>query len=194
MSYDVQTVSVLGGEVRVKVVAKDASGAIIPNTPVAIALSGLAGSRVSLSDSTLTTNSKGEAEFTVKVAEGAYDANLIKNGITFAVVGNNLNNGDRIQQTGTIQVAIPKDSVNLRLTADKKELEFGKSYQVQVAVKDELGANTGYPVNLTLNQEAYDAGIRLSADSVVTTANGQVPVTIIIPKKFQAQLSKLYLI
>lgn len=183
LSYDVQTVSVLGGEVRVKVVAKDASGAIIPNTPVAIALSGLAGSRVSLSDSTLTTNSKGEAEFTVKVAEGAYDANLIKNGITFAVVGNNLNNGDRIQQTGTIQVAIPKDSVNLRLTADKKELEFGKSYQVQVAVKDELGANTGYPVNLTLNQEAYDAGIRLSADSVVTTANGQVPVTIIIPKE-----------
>lgn len=183
LSYDVQTVSVLGGEVRVKVVAKDASGAIIPNTPVAIALSGLAGSRVSLSDSTLTTNSKGEAEFTVKVAEGAYDANLIKNGITFAVVGNNLNNGDRIQQTGTIQVAIPKDSVNLRLTADKKELEFGKSYQVQVAVKDELGANKGYPVNLTLNQEAYDAGIRLSADSVVTTANGQVPVTIIIPKE-----------
>ncbi len=183
LSYDVQTVSVLGGEVRVKVIAKDASGAIIPNTPVAIALSSLAGSRVSLSDSTVTTNSKGEAEFTVKVAEGAYDANLIKNGITFAVVGNNLNNGDRIQQTGTIQVAIPKDSVNLRLTADKKELEFGKSYQVQVAVKDELGANTGYPVNLTLNQEAYDAGIRLSADSVVTTANGQVPVTIIVPKE-----------
>lgn len=183
LSYDVQTVSVLGGEVRVKVIAKDASGAIIPNTPVAIALSSLAGSRVSLSDSTLTTNSKGEAEFTVKVAEGTYDANLIKNGITFAVVGNNLNNGDRIQQTGTIQVAIPKDSVNLRLTADKKELEFGKSYQVQVAVKDELGANTGYPVNLTLNQEAYNAGIRLSADSVVTTANGQVPVTIIVPKE-----------
>ncbi|RKG36446.1 hypothetical protein [Acinetobacter rongchengensis] len=183
LSYDVQTVSVLGGEVRVKVVAKDASGVIIPNTPVAIALSSLAGSRVSLSDSALTTNSKGEAEFTVKVAEGAYDASLIKNGITFAVIGNNLNNGDRIQQTGTIQVAIPKDSVNLRLTADKKELEFGKSYQVQVAVKDELGANTGYPVNLTLNQEAYDAGIRLSADSVVTTANGQVPVTIIVPKE-----------
>ncbi|MEG2724188.1 MAG: hypothetical protein RR944_16000, partial [Acinetobacter sp.] len=37
LSYDVQTVSVLGGEVRVKVIAKDASGAIIPNTPVAIA-------------------------------------------------------------------------------------------------------------------------------------------------------------
>ncbi|MBJ8421794.1 MULTISPECIES: hypothetical protein [Acinetobacter] len=182
LSYDVQTVSVLGGEVRVKVIAKDEYGVTIPNTPVAIALSSLAGSRVSLSDATVTTNSKGEAEFTIKVSEGLYDANLIKNGITFAVVGTNLNNGDRIQQTGTIQVAIPQDSVNLRLTADKKELEFGKSYQVQVAVKDELGANTGYPVNLALNKEAYDAGIRLSNDSLVTAANGQTPITIVIPK------------
>lgn len=193
LSYDVQTVSVLGGEVRVKVIAKDASGAIIPNTPVTIALSSLVSTRVSLSDSTLTTNSKGEAEFTVKVAEGAYDASLIKNGITFAVVGTNQNNGDRIQQTGTIQIAIPKDSVNLRLTADKKELEFGKSYQVQVAVKDELGANTGYPVNLTLNKEAYDAGIRLSADAIVTTANGQVPVTIILPKEIPSAAKQLLL-
>ncbi|WP_144576931.1 hypothetical protein, partial [Siminovitchia fortis] len=85
-----QTVSVLGGEVRVKVIAKDSAGNIIPNTPLALALSGLAGSRVSLSDSALSTNSKGEAEFSVKVAEGTYDANLIKNGITFAVVGTNL--------------------------------------------------------------------------------------------------------
>lgn len=182
LSYDVQTVSVLGGEVRVKVIAKDENGAIIPNTSVAIALSSLAGSRVSLSDSNVTTNSKGEAEFNIRVAEGAYDASLIKNGITFAVVGTNRNNGDRIQQTGSIQVAIPQDSVNLRLTADKKELEFGKSYQVQVAVKDELGANTGYPVNLALNKEAYDAGIRLSNDSLVTAANGQTQITITIPK------------
>ena len=96
LSYDVQTVSVLGGEVRVKVKAQDETGNSIANTPLAIALSGLMGSRVSLSDSALTTNSKGEAEFTVKVAEGAYDASLIKNGITFAIVGTNLNNGDRI--------------------------------------------------------------------------------------------------
>lgn len=183
LTYDVQSVSVLGGEARVKVIAKDSSGQIIANTPVAIALSGLAGSRVSLSDSALTTNSKGEAEFTVQVSEGAYDASLIKNGITFAVVGTNLNNGDRIQQTGTIQVAIPKDSVNLRLTADQKALEFGKSYALQVAVKDELGANTGYPVNLALNKEATDAGIRLSADSVLTAGNGSVPITLILPKE-----------
>ena len=182
LGYDVQTVSVLGGEVRVKVIAKDENETIIPNTSVAIALSSLAGSRVSLSDSNLTTNSKGEAEFTITVAEGAYDASLIKNGITFAVVGTNRNNGDRIQQTGSIQVAIPQDSVNLRLTADKKELEFGQSYQIQVAVKDELGANTGYPVNLVLNKEAYAAGIRLSSDSLVTAANGQIPITITIPK------------
>jgi len=135
-----------------------------------------------LSDTTLTTNSKGEAVFTVKVAEGQYDANLIKNGIGFAVVGTNQNNGDRVQQTGIIQVTIPKDSVNLRLTADKNELELGKTYQINVAVKDELGANTGYPVNLSLNTEAIVAGVKLSADSVVTSANGEVPISIIIPK------------
>ncbi|MGT2569060.1 hypothetical protein [Acinetobacter ursingii] len=176
------TVSVLGGEVQVKVVATDASGKTIANTALAIALSNLAGSRVSLSDTTLTTNSKGEAVFTVKVAEGQYDANLIKNGIGFAVVGTNQNNGDRVQQTGIIQVTIPKDSVNLRLTADKNELELGKTYQINVAVKDELGANTGYPVNLSLNPEAIAAGVKLSADSVVTSANGIVPVSIVIPK------------
>jgi len=183
ISYDVQTVSVLGGEVKVKVVARDGLNNIIPNTPLAIALSSLTSSRVSLSDTNLTTNSKGEAEFTVQVAEGSYDASLIKNGIAFAVVGTNLNNGDRIQQTGIIQIAIPKDSVNLRLTAAQKNLELGKTYQVQVVVKDELGANTAYPVNLTLNSEALAAGVKLSSDSVLTSANGQVPVTIILPKE-----------
>lgn len=181
--YDIQTVSVLGGEVKVKVKAIDEDGNLIPNTSLSIALSTLAGSRVSLSDSSLNTNSKGEAEFTVRVSEGDYDPNLIKNGITFAVVGTSPSNGDRIQQTGTIQVAIPKDSVNLRLTADNSSLELGKSYQLQVAVKDELGANTGYPVNLTLNNEALAAGVKLSADSVLTSANGQVPVTITLPKE-----------
>lgn len=194
LSYDVQTVSVLGGEVRVKVVAKDSVGNIIANTPLTIALSNLVSSRVSLSNGSLTTNSKGEAEFTVKVAEGAYDASLIKNGITFAVVGTNINNGDRIQQTGTIQVAIPKDSVNLRLTSDKSDLEIGKTYQVQVAVKDELGANTAYPVNLSLNQEAVNAGVKLSADSVVTTANGIVPISVIIPKDIPSSAKSALLI
>lgn len=182
LSYNVQTISVLGGDVRVKVIAQDSAGNVVANTPLAIALGGLTSSRVSLSDSALTTNSKGEAEFTVKVSEGTYDASLIKNGITFAVVGTNLNNGDRIQQTGTIQVAIPKDSVNLRLTSDKSDLEIGQTYQVQVAVKDELGANTAYPVNLSLNQAAVNAGVKLSADSVLTTANGSVPISITIPK------------
>src|SRR5690606_29222261 len=64
LEYDMQTVSVLGGEVKVKVKAKDTNGNLIPNTSLSIALSTLAGSRVSLSDTTLKTNSKGEAEFT----------------------------------------------------------------------------------------------------------------------------------
>lgn len=184
---NIQTVSVLGGEVRVKVVAKDKDNAIIPNTPIQIALSSLTSSRVSLSSNSAVTNSNGEAEFTVRVAEGAYDANLIKNGIVFAVVGTSLNNpNDRLQQTGSIQVEIPKDSVNLRLTADQSNLELGKSYTVQVAVKDELGANSAYPVNLALNTEAITAGVKLSADLVSTSANGQLPVTLTLPKDISA--------
>lgn len=184
---NIQTVSVLGGEVRVKIVAKDKDNAIIPNTPIQIALSSLTSSRVSLSSNSAVTNSKGEAEFTLRVAEGAYDANLIKNGIVFAVVGTSLNNpNDRLQQTGSIQVEIPKDSVNLRLTADQSNLELGKNYTVQVAVKDELGANSAYPVNLALNTEAITAGVKLSADLVSTSANGQLPVTLTLPKDIPA--------
>lgn len=186
VSQDVTSVSVLGGEIKVKAIAKDANGNFIANTPIAIALSSLTSSRVSLSDSALTTNSKGEVEFTIQIAEGAYDASLIKNGISFAVVGTNLNNGDRIQQTGTVQVNIPADSMNLRLTADKTELEIGQSYQVAVAVKDELGANSTYPVNLRLNPEAIAAGVTLSTDSILTSANGVAPVTIIIPADIPA--------
>lgn len=184
---DIQTVSVLGGEVRIKVVAKDKDNVIIPNTPIQIALSSLTSSRVSLSSNSAVTNSQGVAEFTIRVAEGAYDASLIKNGIVFAVVGTSLNNlNDRLQQTGSIQVEIPKDSVNLRLTADQSNLELGKSYTVQVAVKDELGANSAYPVNLVLNTEAITAGVKLSQDSVLTSANGQLPVTLTLPKDIPA--------
>ena len=196
LSYDVQTVSVLGGEVRVKVVAKDASGAIIPNTPVAIALSSLAGSRVSLSDSTLTTNSKGEAEFTVKVAEGAYDANLIKNGITFAVVGNNLNNGDRIQQTGTIQVVVPANALNPRLTTDTKYVKANDKLKIYASVKDEAGAYTaGTPMRLSLNAEAIAAGVTLSSENVLVSSTGNVSVDLNVPNGLTtAQLSKISVI
>lgn len=175
-----QTISILGGQVQVKVVAKDAAGEIIANTPLAMA-SASTNSRVSLSDSALVTNSKGEATFIVKLQEGEYDADLVKRGINFAVVGTNLNTGERIQQTGVIQVAIPTDSVNLRLTADQNQLELGQTSSIMVAVKDELGANTSYPVNLSLNAEAIKAGVRLSSDSVATAANGAIPVTVILP-------------
>ena len=182
-----QTISVLGGEVQVKVVAKTEDDVLIANTPLAIATSSQ-NPRVSISDTALVTNSKGEAVFTVRISEGEYDASLIKNGITFAVVATNLNTGDRIQQTGSIQVTIPKDSVNLRMTADTRDVEYGKTQQFFVAVKDELGANTtGYPVQLSLNQAAIDAGIKLSAESVMTV-NGNVPVSFTIPANLPADV------
>ncbi len=196
LSYDVQTVSVLGGEVRVKVIAKDENGTIIPNTSVAIALSSLAGSRVSLSDSNVTTNSKGEAEFTIRVAEGAYDASLIKNGITFAVVGTNRNNGDRIQQTGSIQVAVPANALNPRLTTDTKYAKANDKIKIYASVKDEAGAyTTGTPMRLNLNPEAVAAGVTLSADSILVSSTGNVTVELNIPNGLTtAQLSKISVI
>ena len=196
LSYDVQTVSVLGGEVRVKVIAKDENGAIIPNTSVAIALSSLAGSRVSLSDSNVTTNSKGEAEFTIRVAEGAYDASLIKNGITFAVVGTNRNNGDRIQQTGSIQVAVPANALNPRLTTDTKYAKANDKIKIYASVKDEAGAyTTGTPMRLSLNPEAVAAGVTLSADSILVSSTGNVTVELNIRNGLTtAQLSKISVI
>lgn len=196
LSYDVQTVSVLGGEVRVKVIAKDENGTIIPNTSVAIALSSLAGPRVSLSDSNVTTNSKGEAEFTIRVAEGAYDASLIKNGITFAVVGTNRNNGDRIQQTGSIQVAVPANALNPRLTTDTKYAKANDKIKIYASVKDEAGAyTTGTPMRLSLNPEAVAAGVTLSADSILVSSAGNVTVELNIPNGLTtAQLSKISVI
>src|SRR5699024_1656582 len=47
---------------------------------------------------------------------------------------------------------------------------------------DELGANSTYPVNLALNNEAIAAGVKLSADSIVTSANSAAPISILVPK------------
>ncbi|EAO7613755.1 hypothetical protein CV111_24290, partial [Salmonella enterica] len=178
------TISVLGGETRVKITAVDEKGNPIPNTPIAIALSSLTSSRVSLSNIPTQTNSDGEAEFTVTVAEGVYDASLIKNGIVFAVVGTNLNNGDRLQQTSVISITAPANALNPRLTSDVKTVTAGQTVKVYAAVKDEMGINTaaGTPMRLTLNPEAIAAGIKLSADGVVIQGNGSVPIDLIIPQ------------
>ncbi|MGG6831088.1 UNVERIFIED_CONTAM: hypothetical protein MX611_13185, partial [Staphylococcus haemolyticus] len=128
--------------------------------------------------------SKGEAEFTVTVSEGAYDASLIKNGIVFAVVGTNLNNGDRLQQTSVISITAPANALNPRLTSDVKTVTAGQTVKVYAAVKDEMGINTanGTPMQLTLNPEAIAAGIKLSAEGVVIQGNGSVPIDLIVPK------------
>ncbi|MEB5929824.1 Ig-like domain-containing protein [Acinetobacter schindleri] len=180
---ETNSISVLGGETRVKVVAKDASGKVIPNTSLAIALSSLTRERVSLSDTVLTTNSKGEAEFTIVLAEGIYDPELAKKGITFAVVGTNLNNGDLLQQTRTIQVTVPDEALNLRLTAESKYIEFGATQKIQIAVKDEIGLNTGgVPVQLSLPKQVTDLGVFLDNESVVVSKDGNVVVNLNIPE------------
>lgn len=178
------TVSVLGGETRVKVVARDVANNAIPNTPIAIALSSLVSSRVSLSDVPTTTNSKGEAEFTVTVSEGKYDESLIKNGIIFAVVGTNLNNGDRLQQTSSIGISTPANALNPRLTADVNSVTAGQTVKVYASVKDEMGLNTaaGTPIRLSLNSQAVTAGVKLASEAVVVQANGSVAVDLIVPK------------
>lgn len=179
---DANSISVLGGETRVKVIAKDASGKAIPNTPIALALSSLTSSRVTLSDVPAQTNSKGEAEFTITVSEGVYDPDLAKKGITFAVVGTNLNNGDRLQQTSTIQVTVPDEALNLRLTSESKYIEFGETQKIQVAVKDEIGLNTGgVPVQLSLPKEVTDLGVFLNNETVLVSKEGNVVVDLIIP-------------
>lgn len=178
------TVSVLGGETRVKVVARDAAGNAIPNTPISVALSSLVSSRVSLDGVPATTNSKGEAEFTVTVSEGKYDESLIKNGIIFAVVGTNLNNGDRLQQTSSIGITAPANALNPRLAADVNSVTAGQTVKVYASVKDEMGLNTaaGTPMRLSLNSEAVTAGVKLASEAVVVQANGSVAVDLIVPK------------
>ncbi len=177
-------ISVLGGEVTMTVEARDENGNKIPYTPISLALSNIyTNSRVSLSDTTLTTNSQGVAEFKVKLTEGVYDESLIKNGITVGIVGTNLNTGDRIQQVTNVPVAVPADAVTLRLTSDLKDLEAGNTYQIKVGIKDEIGAlKSGYPVDLQLGPKAVQAGIKLSSERVLTVENGFVTVNLTIPE------------
>lgn len=180
------SLSTLGGETRVKVVAKDAKGKAIPNTPLSIAKSLQTSDRVSFSDVPEMTNSKGEAEFTVTVSEGDYDPSLIKNGIILAVVGSNLNNSDRVQQTSKINVTVPTDALTPRLTAESKAIQLGATTSVKVAVKDEFGVLTsGTPIRLSLNKAAIDAGVTLSSDVVVVTKSGAVGVDVKVPLSSQ---------
>lgn len=183
------TISVLGGETRVKIKAVDKASNTIPNTPIAVALSSLTSSRVTLSNVPTQTNSKGEAEFTVTVSEGAYDASLIKNGIVFAVVGTNLNNGDRLQQTSVIGITAPANALNPRLTSDVKTVTAGQTVKVYAAVKDEMGINTvtGTPMRLSLNKEAIDAGVKLKAngvdiEGVLIPADSSIEFALEVPK------------
>ncbi len=67
---------------------------------------------MSLNDIPVKTNSDGDAEFTVALAEGADDQKeIIQRAITFAIVGTNLNTGDRIQQTHKIAVNVPANAL-----------------------------------------------------------------------------------
>ena len=186
------TISVLGGETRVKIKAVDKDGNAIANTPIALALSSLTSSRVSLSNIPTQTNSKGEAEFTVTVAEGGYEPSLIKNGIVFAVVGTKLNNGDRLQQTSLISITAPANALNPRLTSDVETVTAGQTVKVYAAIKDEMGINTaaGTPMRLTLNPEAIAAGVKLSAEGVVIQGNGSVPIDLIIPQGITSAILK----
>ena len=178
------TLSVLGGETRVKVVARDIDGNAIPNTPISVALSSLVSGRASLSGVSAMTNSKGEAEFTVIVSEGAYDNQLIKNGITFAVVGTSPRSGDLVQQTSSIGITAPANALNPRLTADVNSVTAGQTVKVYASVKDEMGLNTaaGTPMRLSLNSQAVTAGVKLASEAVVVQANGSVAVDLIVPK------------
>ncbi|MCY6413231.1 hypothetical protein QTA56_14035 [Acinetobacter sp. VNH17] len=181
------TLSVLGGETRVKVVARDIDGNAIPNTPISVALSSLVSGRASLSGVPAMTNSKGEAEFTVIVSEGAYDNQLIKNGITFAVVGTSPRSGDLVQQTSSIGITAPANALNPRLRADVSTVSEGKTVTLYASVKDEMGINTasGTPMRLNLNQAAIDAGVRFSGNvtttSVVVQGGSDVPVSLVVP-------------
>lgn len=176
-------ISVLGGETRVKFKALDNSGKPIANTPITIALSSLTSGRVSLNDIPVKTNSDGDAEFTVALAEGAYEKEIIQRGITFAIVGTNLNTGDRIQQTHNIAVNVPANALNPRLTADASTVQAGQTVKIYAAVKDETGFNTaGTPMRLSLDAVSQRLGVKLSHESVLASQQGAVVVDLIIPQ------------
>ncbi|PWF32708.1 hypothetical protein DBB30_31640, partial [Yersinia pestis] len=74
------------------------------------------------------------------------------------------------------------EALNLRLTSESKYIEFGETQKIQVAVKDEIGLNTGgVPVQLSLPKEVTDLGVFLNNETVLVSKEGNVVVDLIIP-------------
>ncbi|WP_240687818.1 beta strand repeat-containing protein [Alkanindiges illinoisensis] len=187
-----------GGSTVIVVRAVDVAGNPVVNQDISFALGGVnaTNARVSVDKNSATTNSQGYAYFTVNIANGDVDNDLVKDGLIYAVNTINQNDGNSVNQVGKINVSIPAGTYNLLpLTPSKPSLLItGDTVTVTSKLVDNNGAPLkSQPVTLVVNNVAVNGGVNVeSGMTAVTDVNGNVSFKVTLPAKTnQAQINEL---
>nr|WP_227518335.1 hypothetical protein [Alkanindiges hydrocarboniclasticus] len=193
-----ESIDSTGGSTVVAVRAVDAAGNPVVNQDISFALGGVnaTNARVSVDKSSAATNSQGYVYFTVSIANGELDNDLIKDGLTYAVNTINQNDGNSVNQVGKINVRVPAGTYNLLpLTPSKPSLLIaGDTVTITSKLVDNKGAPLkSQPVTLVVNNVAVNGGVNVEGGfNAVTDASGNVSFKITLPAKTnQAQIDEL---
>ncbi|XID74399.1 beta strand repeat-containing protein [Alkanindiges sp. WGS2144] len=187
-----------GGSSVVAVRAIDAAGNPVVNQNISFALGGVnaTNARVSVDKTSAATNSQGYAYFTVNIANGEVDNDLVKDGLTYAVNTINQNDGNAVSQVGKINVSVPAGTYNLLpLHASKPNLMIsGDTVTVTSKLVDNKGAPLkSQPVSLVVDKVTLNGGVNVDGGMTgITDTNGNVSFKITLPAKtLQAQIDEL---
>ena len=187
-----------GGSSVVAVRAVDINGKPVANQNVNFALGGInaTNARVSVDKNAGLTNAQGYVYFTVTIANGELDANLIKDGLAYAFSTINENDGTTLSQVGKISVSVPQGTFNLLpLTPSKTEfLVSGDTITVSSKLVDDTGAPIkSQPVTLVVNKVGTNGGVNVEGGmNAITDVNGNVSFKITLPEKTDpAQINEL---
>ena len=193
-----ESIDSTGGSTVIAVRAVDISGNPVVNQNISFALGGMnaTNARVSVDRTSATTNSQGYVYFTVNIANGELDSDLIKDGLTYAVNTINQNDGNSVNQVGKINVRAPAGTYNLLpLTSSKPALLITGD---TVTVSSKLVNNKGeplksQPVTLVVNNTLTNGGVNVEGGmTAVTDSNGNVSFKVTLPAKTnQAQIDEL---
>lgn len=187
-----------GGSTVIAVRAVDIAGNPVVNRDISFALGGVnaTNARVSVDKNSAPTNSQGYAYFTVNIANGEVDNDLVKDGLTYAVNTINQNDGNSINQVGKINVSVPAGTYNLLpLTPSKPSLLItGDTVTVTSKLVDNNGAPLkSQPVTLMVNNVAVNGGVNVEGGmTAITDVNGNVSFKLTLPAKTdQVQINEL---
>lgn len=190
-----QTVSNLGDSTSIIVRAVDKDGNALKDKEVNFALAPNLSSRLSVNQTTLITDSKGFATFTVSVAAGTdpVDRDLLQSGITFAVTTVNTDSPIPVTQVGKINVTVPQESTNLTISSSKTTLlASGDTAEIYTKLVDNNAQPIkSSPVSLVVVDSALNGVTIEGANNAITDVSGNAKFSIKLTKITDAQYQAL---